>query len=678
MHLVTSLKLKNKTLVICIIAISIACVNIFCSRPAPTSHWPVLKEYASLNDSVKYVGINSCKQCHVDIYNTFVHTGMGLSFDAATQQKTSARFDEHALVYDKYKNFYYKPYWQNDSLRLLEFRLEGKDTIHKRTEAIDFIVGSGQHTNSHMVNTNGYLNQAPLTFYTQKGTWDLPPGFENGNNSRFSRIIGLECMSCHNAYPNFIKGSENKYSEIKRGIDCERCHGPGEYHVLQKQAGILVDTSKVIDYSIVNPAKLPIGQQLDVCQRCHIQGNAVLNEGKSFLDFKPGMHLSEVMNVFMPVYKGRESEHIMASHAERMKQSKCFTETMRKVAEGTAKNTLKPYKDVLTCVTCHNPHVSVKATSDDRFISVCKSCHQGTNEVMCSEKEVVRKKKNNNCISCHMPSSGATDIPHVSVHDHKIGIPLTREEVSKVKEFVGITCINNPNVSNKTKGDAYIAYFEKFNFDVSVLDSALKYLPSQKQGDLKTNFQSLVQLYFLKEDYLKVVELSRTLGNPLESLTKKSLSNNDAWTAYRIAASFQNLNDLAEALRYYKRAVELAPYQLDMMNKYASALSLSGNIKDAKFYLEKILEEYPKHTSALTNLGFIYLSADQKPEAAAACYRKALDLNPDYEPALLNQAGLYLYLGKTQDAELLLKRILKLNPANLQAKQILQQLKSDS
>jgi hypothetical protein len=63
----------------------------------------------------------------------------------------------------------------------------------------------------------------------------------------------------------------------------------------------------------VNPAKLPVALQLDVCQRCHIQGNAVLAEGKSFFDFRPGMPLSDVMNVFMPVYKGQEDEHIMAS-----------------------------------------------------------------------------------------------------------------------------------------------------------------------------------------------------------------------------------------------------------------------------------------------------------------------------------------------------------------------------
>ena len=43
------------------------------------------------------------------------------------------------------------------------------------------------------------------------------------------------------------------YEKIQRGIDCERCHGPGELHVKEKLAGIVVDTANEIDFTIVNP-----------------------------------------------------------------------------------------------------------------------------------------------------------------------------------------------------------------------------------------------------------------------------------------------------------------------------------------------------------------------------------------------------------------------------------------
>ena len=70
---------------------------------------------------------------------------------------------------------------------------------------IDYIVGSGNHTNSHIISDNGYLSQAPFTFYTQDSILDFPPGFEHRNNIRYNRKI-IECMTCHNSFPHFILG----------------------------------------------------------------------------------------------------------------------------------------------------------------------------------------------------------------------------------------------------------------------------------------------------------------------------------------------------------------------------------------------------------------------------------------------------------------------------------------
>ena len=159
--------------------------------------------YLNLNDSVQYVGMQACISCHKDVHDDYKLTGMGQSFDFATKEKSAGVYDQHALVFDSIKNFYYQPFWNGDTMKLREFRLLGSDTIYQRVETIHYIVGSGQHTNSHMTQINGYLYQAPITYYTQKGQWDLPPGYENGNNSRFDRTIGIECMTCHNHLPQF-------------------------------------------------------------------------------------------------------------------------------------------------------------------------------------------------------------------------------------------------------------------------------------------------------------------------------------------------------------------------------------------------------------------------------------------------------------------------------------------
>ena len=643
-------------------------------------------QYASLSDSTTYVGINTCKQCHQEIYQTFIQTGMGKSFDEASRLKSSAKFDQQ-LIHDTYKNFYYQPFWADDSLHVKEFRLEGRDTVYSRTEKISYIIGSGQHTNSHLTDVNGYLCQAPATFYTQRGTWDLPPGFEHGFNSRFSRKIELECMSCHNGYPKIVKGSENKYEFIPKGIDCERCHGPGSEHVKQKQSGNLVDTAIAIDYSIVNPAKLPVALQLDICQRCHIQGNAVLNEGKTFFDFRPGMHLSEVMNVFMPVFKGDEDSHIMASHAERLKMSTCFISTSAKVKRQTPKNELKPYQDAMTCVTCHNPHVSVKVTGDEVFNNACKSCHKSPiptfpkgegvigKTINCSEDKSKRNAVQDNCVLCHMPKNNTIDIPHVTVTDHYIRKPMDKSAVQKIREFVGLACINNSNPSEKTLADAYLSYFEKFNSSNASLDSAKKYLKDGTDKELKNNFRSLIRLAYLENNFMSVIQYTERAGDVLHFLNAQSFSNEDAWTCYRIAESYHSLGDQEKALLFFQRATDLEPFNLEFRNKLgALQLELSKN-EEARKNFQFIIRENPKFSSAWINLGFLFLSVDHDIKKADECYDQALQLDPDNEQALLNKAGTLIYLHEKIESKKMLKRLLKINPNNEKAKSVMNSIR---
>jgi len=165
---------------------------IFCRIPANIVQ--DADAYLNHNDTVAYVGSESCKACHLDKFETFMHTGMGESFGLATKQKSASIIDEHTLIFDSINNYYYKPFWRNDSLLVKEFRLKNKDTIYQRTEHIKYIIGSGHHTNSHIYENNGYLYQAPITFYTQKQIWDFAPGFSAGFNNRFDRLIGTECM----------------------------------------------------------------------------------------------------------------------------------------------------------------------------------------------------------------------------------------------------------------------------------------------------------------------------------------------------------------------------------------------------------------------------------------------------------------------------------------------------
>jgi len=592
--------------------------------------------YKNLSDTAYYVGIDACKNCHYNLYQTYIETGMGQSFGPASQVRSDSKLNAHSLLVDTFLNYRYHPYWEGDSLVLDEFRLDERgDTVFKRSQHINYIVGSGQHTNSHIFEVNGYLYQAPFTYYTQEGTLDFPPGFENGNNTRFGRKIGLECMSCHNAMPELIQGSENRFSKVPDGISCERCHGPGSVHVAEKMAGILVDTSKAIDYSIVNPAKLSADLQFEVCQRCHLQGNTVLEPEASFYDFRPGMWLSEVMTVFLPRYEGGENEFIMASHADRMKLSACYTAT-----DGG-----------FNCISCHNPHVSVHATQSQQYNESCMGCHTSASgepalSVACAEPLQIRQAANgNDCSACHMPTSSSIDIPHVTVHDHKIQIPArdradadrANESRDVIRRFLGLTAVNNPNPSARTSALGYLQQFEKFTPDPQFLDSAAVYV--QRAGK---PLDLVVYHGFLKRDYAAVVQAVRNFGVPdfLRKFAHSEVMNRDAWTVYRAGQCFAEQGDRVTALELYRQALRLAPYQLEFRNKLAAMHIRLGAVEQGIVHLDSLLSMDPLFSEGWVNLGYAHLLMGDFDESLS-CSLKALKLEPDNLQAMINSAGAY-------------------------------------
>lgn len=640
---------KNKILLF-VLLVGLSLGMWFC---APKNDAVSTSQFLNLHDSVEYVGMQMCRSCHPNVYDTYIQTGMGQSFGKADLIKTAADFGTDALVYDEALDYYYQPFFRDSVFYILEFRLEGKDTVHQRLERVDYIIGSGHHTNSHLINRNGYVYQAPITYYTQEKRWDLAPGFEGGNNKRFSRAILSECLTCHNHTPTPAFGSANKYHKMPLGIECERCHGAGGLHVKEKLRGNRVDTSKFIDYSIVNPRHLPIDRQMDLCQRCHLQGVAVLQEGKDFYDFKPGMALEEVMNVFLPRFTNSDKRFIMASQADRLRQSNCFISSQQ-----------------LSCISCHNPHHDVHSTTANNYNNTCKSCHHAESKqskfLDCSASKAKRVQTQDDCVHCHMPPSGSIDIPHVNITDHYIsrnniqpldGDTISAEKVEEIAGFLGLQSlvIKNPTPLEMARG--YLALWDKFMGVPAVLDSANYYL-KRSEASAAEKFPTLAHYYFNKKEY----QLLRSIAPPAAEIQ-------DAWSAYRVGEAAYKTKNLQQALDYYKQATTLQPYNLEFQEKYGSTQAQLGQLNAAEKTFRFVLKEQPQRKIALTNLGLV-LAQKGKITAALQCYHQALLLDPDYQSALLNKIGLLVQLDRAQEAQPALQQLLKKYP---ETKTMLQQ-----
>lgn len=646
--------MKKEKVLIYILAGTFALLLTFCSPELPGTQAVAGSPWRNVYDSVAYVGMATCRSCHAGIHATFVHTGMGRSLGLATPQRSDASFGAHARVYDAKRDLYYYPFFRDSVMWVREFRLDARtgDTLHQRLEKIDYIIGSGHHTNSHLISQNGYLFQAPITYYTQQKRWDLAPGFSEFNE-RFGRLLSEECITCHNHYPQLAPGSLHKYTAMPTGIECERCHGPGQLHVKEKLAGIIVDTAAGPDYSIVNPRRLPRDLQMDLCQRCHLQGVAVLEEGKGFFDFRPGMRLNEVLNVYLPRFTNSHEKFIMASQADRLRQSACYQ------------------RSEMTCITCHNPHQSIREQGLAPSNRACQQCHQGkAGQPLCKAPAAELKAQDHNCVHCHMPPSGSTDIPHINITDHYISATNIRgrntAKSTPTKEhpaFLGLQILTKDAASPLDLARAYMALYDRYNAEPYVLDSAAYYLAMIKDpGQLV--YQTRVHHAFARANYAAVATLAANRQPAQES---------DAWTAYRIGESFLLLSQPEAALPWLQRATQLMPLHLDFQEKRASALIDLQRLDEAEKAYRDILSENEKRPVAWLNIGYLHALRARYDDALRA-YERALALDPDYQQALINKAAIMLIQQNTAAARRLLQQVVRLNPQNVQATSILTQL----
>jgi hypothetical protein len=247
---------------------------------------------------------------------------------------------------------------------------------------LSYYVGSGVAGRSFGYVRDGFLFEAPVTWYAQTGSWDVSPGYASDTASRWSRPIEPSCLFCHASQTRRREGTLNAYADpafVQNGIGCERCHGPGSLHVEGKA-------------KMVNPARLGPARRDDVCAQCHLTGQSRVDRaGRDLTDYQPGDVLSDFVACFVPTAQG---DFQVNSHVEKLSESTC-----KRVAG-----------DRLWCGSCHDPH-SVPPASERAawYRTKCLTCH-----------EAAQCARGFDCTSCHMPKSRAADAGHGVFTDHSI------------------------------------------------------------------------------------------------------------------------------------------------------------------------------------------------------------------------------------------------------------------
>jgi hypothetical protein len=324
-----------------------------------------------------FLGNAACAPCHARIFETYSRTPMAQSSGRLPAALPAGEF-RHAASGVAYRI---------DTNGTVMLEQAGRRAIRRFT----YFIGSGAAGRSFLESRDGFLFQAPITWYTQAGRWDVSPGYENDRISRWSRAIEPSCLYCHASQTAHIDHTQNRYRDppFTAGISCERCHGPGGEHARGRGG-------------MVNPSKLPAAQRDAVCAQCHLSGEARSERaGRSVTTFRPGHDLRDYVAYF--VYDNRQAALKATSHFEKMYGSRC------KTASG----------DRLWCGSCHDPHtVPAPAERASWYRGKCLGCHEPETCV-----------RGLDCVSCHMPRDRVVDGGHGVLTDHSIPRQLRRVEL---------------------------------------------------------------------------------------------------------------------------------------------------------------------------------------------------------------------------------------------------------
>src|SRR5262249_7085792 len=159
---------------------------------------------------------------------------------------------------------YYQKRWQTG--------FDGKET-NVDEKQVDFVVGSGNHSQTYLhLTKQNTLQVLALSWYAEKGGyWDMSPGYDHPDYPGSIRPVHYECMFCHNAYPKIPQSMQHAASAemtfldpIPQGIDCQRCHGPGQRHVDLASASA---AREQVRSAIVNPGRLTPEREMEVCMQ---------------------------------------------------------------------------------------------------------------------------------------------------------------------------------------------------------------------------------------------------------------------------------------------------------------------------------------------------------------------------------------------------------------------------
>ena len=330
-----------------------------------------------------FIGDQACAECHQDLARLQAQRSMGLAMDPVPESKLLIANPK--MVFQNGDYAYEIARQQSQSFYTVT---NGRETV---TLPILYAFGQGKAGQTYLLQYDGEFYESRVSFYNQVKGLDLTIGHSKALPGSLKEAVGrrlpkdetLRCFNCHST--GAVKGNQLQLDQLRPGIRCEACHGPGGEHVAAAKAG--QPNAKLI----FNPARLN-GDELtqNFCASCH----STTDE----LSVLRGLGINNIRHQPYRIFK-----------------SKCYSDDRK-----------------ISCTACHNPHESLKTETAD-YDAKCLACHTANRRPVKGRAKPAAAGSipgcrigNRNCASCHMPQ---IELPgsHFKFTDHYIRIVKPNE-----------------------------------------------------------------------------------------------------------------------------------------------------------------------------------------------------------------------------------------------------------
>lgn len=325
----------------------------------------------------QYVGTQSCATCHP--LNAALHadSGHAHTFQLTKNSEIARQLDGQTFEDpERGTTFHYE--FDDEGLFVTIPEQFGESRF-----PLTYALGSGTHGVTFLSliphedgQTVGVEHRA--TFYRELqglgitlGQETLPPPGQDVEN--FGKLIaGHDLQRCVECHTTTARIEHQRIVNLRPGVGCESCHGPGKRHVQAVKDG-------AADLAIRRVTSAE--SEIRLCGRCH--------------------RLPEMLN---QTKLSRESKALVRLQPVGLLQSPCYRKS-----EGA-----------LRCTTCHDPHQQ-PSTDHRHYERICLDCHTAPKSTACPVNPQT------NCVQCHMPG---IKLKESIFHDHWIRVRNASDPVA--------------------------------------------------------------------------------------------------------------------------------------------------------------------------------------------------------------------------------------------------------